>query len=255
MEERKPISKKMRFDVLKRDSFTCQYCGKQAPNVILEIDHITPVYDGGKNTMLNLITSCFDCNRGKGKRKLNENNSLNKELKELNLMQERNEQIKLMNKWRKQIEKEQENYLDVVVDFIEKNTNLNVNLNNIKIKNIILIDIENYGINEYLKLLRETLGVYFKNDIRQIQKALEKISIFKKINDENKEKPYLKDIHYCTGILRNRLSCFNKSIAFSNLLILHEDYNFSLQQIKNLCFTVYSWNSFISKCDDIMGDN
>jgi len=41
--ERKAISKKLRFEVYKRDKFTCQYCGRKAPDVILEIDHINPV--------------------------------------------------------------------------------------------------------------------------------------------------------------------------------------------------------------------
>jgi hypothetical protein len=67
---RKPISKKMRFDVFKRDSFACMYCGQHPPKVILEVDHITPVFEGGKNRLDNLITACFDCNRGKGKHSL-----------------------------------------------------------------------------------------------------------------------------------------------------------------------------------------
>lgn len=64
-EARKPVSKKMRFDVFKRDSFTCQYCGSNPPAVVLEIDHIHPVSKGGRNLVDNLITACFDCNRGK----------------------------------------------------------------------------------------------------------------------------------------------------------------------------------------------
>ncbi|MDE2469215.1 MAG: HNH endonuclease [Bradyrhizobium sp.] len=63
--ERKPLSKKIRFDVFKRDGFQCQYCGNSPPAVILEIDHIHPVSQGGDNSKDNLLTSCFDCNRGK----------------------------------------------------------------------------------------------------------------------------------------------------------------------------------------------
>mgnify|MGYP002622596749 CR=1 FL=1 len=59
------ISKKKRFDVFRRDSFTCQYCGKRPPGVVLEVDHIQPVSKGGSDEEYNLITSCFDCNRGK----------------------------------------------------------------------------------------------------------------------------------------------------------------------------------------------
>jgi len=64
--QRTPISRKMRFDVFKRDGFKCMYCGKVPPNAILEADHITPVCKGGKNRMDNLVTACFECNRGKG---------------------------------------------------------------------------------------------------------------------------------------------------------------------------------------------
>jgi 5-methylcytosine-specific restriction endonuclease McrA len=65
--ERKALTKKQRFNVFKRDHFTCQYCGQTPPAVVLEVDHITPVVEGGSNDILNLLTACFDCNRGKGK--------------------------------------------------------------------------------------------------------------------------------------------------------------------------------------------
>jgi len=68
--KRKPLSKKTRFEVFKRDSFTCQYCSAKPPKVPLEVDHIIPVKSGGTNDAENLITACFDCNRGKGAREL-----------------------------------------------------------------------------------------------------------------------------------------------------------------------------------------
>ena len=40
MGQRKTLSKKIRFEVFKRDKFTCQYCGRMSPDVILEVDHI-----------------------------------------------------------------------------------------------------------------------------------------------------------------------------------------------------------------------
>jgi hypothetical protein len=61
-----PLSKRTRFDIFARDNFTCQYCGQKPPQVVLEIDHIEPRSRGGSNDDLNLVTSCFDCNRGKG---------------------------------------------------------------------------------------------------------------------------------------------------------------------------------------------
>lgn len=65
MDVRKPLSKKMRFEVFKRDLFTCQYCNAKPPKVPLEIDHLIPVSKKGTNHIDNLITACFDCNRGK----------------------------------------------------------------------------------------------------------------------------------------------------------------------------------------------
>lgn len=65
MSKRKSLSKKLRFEVFKRDKFQCQYCGKTPPSTILEIDHFHPVSKGGGNEIDNLLTSCFDCNRGK----------------------------------------------------------------------------------------------------------------------------------------------------------------------------------------------
>lgn len=67
---RKPLSKKTRFEVFKRDGFKCQYCGAHPPNVLLHVDHINPVAKGGGNSMDNLITSCAPCNHGKGAREL-----------------------------------------------------------------------------------------------------------------------------------------------------------------------------------------
>ena len=61
------LSNKLRFAVLKRDNFTCQYCGRKPPEVILEVDHIIPISEGGETSLDNLITSCRQCNRGKGK--------------------------------------------------------------------------------------------------------------------------------------------------------------------------------------------
>ena len=56
----------VRWAVLRRDKFQCQYCGQFAPNVKLEVDHIIPIAEGGTNAEDNLKTACFACNRGKG---------------------------------------------------------------------------------------------------------------------------------------------------------------------------------------------
>jgi hypothetical protein len=59
------LSKRVRFEVFKRDRFTCQYCGKRPPDVVLEVDHIKPRVEGGSDDSANLTTACLACNRGK----------------------------------------------------------------------------------------------------------------------------------------------------------------------------------------------
>lgn len=66
------LSVRTRFEVFKRDEFTCRYCGKKSPDVILEIDHIVPVVDGGSDDPMNLATSCWACNSGKSSVPLNQ---------------------------------------------------------------------------------------------------------------------------------------------------------------------------------------
>jgi hypothetical protein len=66
------LSVRVRFEAFKRDRFTCQYCGKHPPDVLLEADHILPVSAGGADTIENLVTACQECNRGKSDRLLQE---------------------------------------------------------------------------------------------------------------------------------------------------------------------------------------
>lgn len=60
-----PVSKRLRYEVLRRDNHTCRYCGATAPDVPLRIDHVTPVALGGSDDPTNLVTSCEPCNSGK----------------------------------------------------------------------------------------------------------------------------------------------------------------------------------------------
>jgi len=63
---REPVSKKLRFQVLRRDRFACRYCGAKAGDAKLHIDHRVPVKHGGKTVIENLYAACQPCNLGKG---------------------------------------------------------------------------------------------------------------------------------------------------------------------------------------------
>ena len=95
------IGKKLRFEVFKRDSFTCQYCGAKAPDVLLEADHVQPRSKGGSDDILNLVTACEACNRGKGARELSDAAALEKKRTQLEALQERRDQIEMMVHWQR----------------------------------------------------------------------------------------------------------------------------------------------------------
>lgn len=57
------ISKRTRYEVLRRDSYTCRYC--RSTDNPLAVDHVTPVSLGGTDAPENLVACCRDCNAGK----------------------------------------------------------------------------------------------------------------------------------------------------------------------------------------------
>lgn len=121
--KRKSISKKLRFEVFKRDKFTCQYCGRKAPDVVLQVDHIKPVSKGGKNALMNLVTACADCNSGKSDRTLDDNSVVVRQQKQAELMAQRREQIEMIRDWHIELTEQREFEIQSVDDLYCKLTN------------------------------------------------------------------------------------------------------------------------------------
>lgn len=59
------VSKRLRFEVLRRDGHRCRYCGGCAPDVKLTVDHVVPETLGGATVPENLVAACESCNSGK----------------------------------------------------------------------------------------------------------------------------------------------------------------------------------------------
>jgi 5-methylcytosine-specific restriction endonuclease McrA len=64
----KQQGKASRKNILIRDDFTCQYCGKKYPAPKLSIDHIIPKSKKGASSWDNLVACCSKCNSKKGGR-------------------------------------------------------------------------------------------------------------------------------------------------------------------------------------------
>lgn len=57
-----------RKNIFRRDGGKCMYCGRMAPKVTLELEHIIPKSRGGTSAWENLVASCRECNQKKGDR-------------------------------------------------------------------------------------------------------------------------------------------------------------------------------------------
>ena len=61
--QRKLLTKELRREIMIRDNYTCQICGKYMPDEIgLHVDHIIPISKGGKTVPSNLQVLCSKCN-------------------------------------------------------------------------------------------------------------------------------------------------------------------------------------------------
>jgi hypothetical protein len=59
------ISRRLRFEILRRDNHQCRYCGAAAPEATLTVDHVIPRALGGSDDPTNLVAACVSCNGGK----------------------------------------------------------------------------------------------------------------------------------------------------------------------------------------------
>jgi 5-methylcytosine-specific restriction endonuclease McrA len=63
-----------RQNILARDRWCCQYCGKKFVSKDLTYDHVTPKSRGGSTCWENIVTCCISCNLKKGDRTPHEAN-------------------------------------------------------------------------------------------------------------------------------------------------------------------------------------
>ena len=208
--KREVISKKIRFEIFKRDKFICQYCGKKAPDVVLNIDHINPVAKGGTNELMNLITSCFDCNNGKRDKKLDDSSVVEKQRKQLELLQERREQIELMLEWKKSLSDFDNDVVEMLVDYINsKIAPLSLNENG---KQRIVKWLKKFSTEQILDAIDISAKQYLQYENGEIEKTSAE-TFLKKIGGVmtvQKMPPIKQKLAYIKGIARNRFSYFDE---------------------------------------------
>lgn len=231
MAERKAISNKLRFEVFKRDGFTCQYCGKKAPDVVLNVDHIIPVAKGGKNELLNLITSCFECNNGKRDIPLDKKIELEKQRESLEMLAERRKQIDMMMKWKQEMSSIKDYEVKKIVDYIKDEFSVTVNDNG---KEKLQKHIKEFGFAEVLEAVNISFNQYDGGE-----KSFSYIPRICQTRKEQTEHPELKSINYLAKIAQNRCPYFDRArfLRFMRANFTEEDFD----DLKYKIQTVTNW--------------
>lgn len=257
MAKRKAISNKLRFEVFKRDSFRCQYCGASAPDVLLQVDHIKPVKDGGSNDITNLITSCSTCNSGKGARTLDDKSAVNKQRKQLEELNERREQLKMMMQWREELLKLEDEKVNYIKECFEELADCTVTESGVKslskiVKKFpinIVLDAIDASTSQYLTKNKDGNG--YTDESRQ--KSFDYIGRICTMKLRAKENPELAELYYIRGILRKRLAYCDDKMSLALLKCAYE-YGKSINQLKDIAISVRNWSQFREEMEEIISE-
>ena len=246
MSDRKPIPKSIRFEVFKRDSFTCQYCGAKAPDVVLNVDHIHPVADGGESDILNLITSCFSCNSGKSDRLLDDKSVIEKQRKQLDELNERRFQLEMIVEWRQDMSSVAEKSLGAVINAIVA---IGKYAPNEKGEADIAKWLRKYGLKDVLDAVDKSFDQYIKvgkgGDVvsESWNKAFAMVPRIIEVQKKGGLSPVMARIFYVRGILRNRLSYINEKTLVSDLKEA-VDLGVDVEDMVDLAKMCSSWSAF-----------
>ncbi len=250
--ERTAISKKLRFEVFKRDSFTCQYCGKRAPDVVLHCDHVKPLAEGGSTDILNLVTACIDCNLGKGPRELSDDAALTKQLNQLALLQERREQIEMVIAWQKELEQLDELPVEHLDQRWQELTGYHwTDFGKSKVRQLV----KKYGLELVLQSLKTSTDQYLERDENgklsqeSVEKAFDYIGRIANVERREQKRPGTRKMLYIRGILRNRLSYCNEWKAME-LMEQAVQCGVDLDDVEQVAKRASSWAQFRNTIED-----
>ena len=176
-----------------------------------------PVSKGGNNEDINLVTSCFECNRGKSDKKLGDISEIQKQYEELEIEIEKLNQVKHLLKIKNNSVKTTAKKISLVEDEIEEYTGSRLNING---KNIVRKLLNKYDLIFIIDTVKEAFSsFYIKGDKSNFEDCFSKLQKFLAV----KSKPKIeRDALYIRGILRNRISI--KKSQYSELRKIIIDY-------------------------------
>lgn len=248
--QRKPLSKKIRFEVFKRDKFTCQYCGRSVPDVVLQVDHIKPVAKGGKNDIMNLVTSCSDCNLGKGARELNDDTVVKKQQRRIQELADKNEQLEMLLQWREELQDFENKKIDTINDYIYKHSKWRANDTG---KATIKKWLNQYPMEMILEAVDIAFDRYFEDTEDSWETAFAMIGgvCRNKIYDEKYgRKRYYRN--YILKVCRVKFSYWDERFIDEYLEYIKTEEDF--REVKDILNYSYNWSNFKFNMRDSFGE-
>jgi hypothetical protein len=254
MAKRKAVGNKLRFEVFKRDSFKCQYCGRSAPDVILNVDHLHPHAKGGDANILNLVTSCFECNSGKSDRMLMDNSVVAIQKKQLDDLNERRMQIEMMIEWKTQMSNHSTYECDAIIKYFNNKNVCEMSLTDFGKKEVSNL-LKKYSITQIISGIDQAFDRYYSEiPTAEMWDKIPRVLNFMYASDNDKNK-----MKFFGGIKKRfeNTSGYNKwqTVATNNVIrslydIIDSDKtNLEYKDLFRVLNANYSYNSFVKDID------
>lgn len=246
------LSKKTRFEVLKRDRFRCRYCGAAAPEVLLQVDHVNPIAAGGTDDLLNLVAACIACNAGKSDRKLDDISAVESSRVQAEELQERREQIQMIADWHSSLANEEDFTRKQVEAYLptirEPNDNGRKKLDTW---------IRRYGLDEVIESTRRSFEQYFQegsceeSTAESWERAFNMIGRILSVRAIEKKDPALAEAYKLRGILRKRFHTYiDMPKALDYLAALVDEG--CTDEARSICYEARNWTSFTTLADQVL---
>lgn len=255
------VGKRTRFEVFKRDKFTCQYCGARAPDVVLHADHITPRAAGGSDDILNLVTACASCNGGKSDVLLSSHAEMDARGNRMRELEERRQQLEMLRDWHVSLASLDRQTAEMLFDVWRSLTCTVVEFSESSCASLVQM-LKKYSFNEVVAGMKMACekhlapGTTLQPNSGEVAfKCVAKYCRIAKINAEN---PADGRKRYVLGILRNRLPYVNLSTA-AKLIDGADQVGVSFDYMEDCAKQSVSWTQFrdtvLDACDVVAGDS
>jgi hypothetical protein len=184
--------------------------------VILHVDHVDPVAEGGTANLLNLVTACVSCNLGKGPRRLADGSIIEAQRQQAEDLQAKHEQLAMLAAWQRGLAQLDQTGAHEAQQFWSDLTGYSLtNQGTVKLRRLI----RRYGLGEVLEAMRIAVDQYGERGedtlftAESVETSWRKVGGVCHVRRQEAEDPGVRELFYTRGILRNRFGLTGYRLA------------------------------------------